>query len=141
MRKNKKTLERDLDSMTAEEKSSYAFSNKIKKLLHRRCMTQAELAQKVGITQTAMSHYINCKRTPSYKTAAKIADVLCTSITYLLNEKCSSETDAEELDANEMFDKDYDTIISLISKQSRYMKKQQKMEIISALMCADDDVL
>ena len=89
MKKKKKDMEIILASMTEEEKNSYIFSQKIKLLLHRRCMTQAELAQKIGITQTALSHYINCKRTPSYKTVTKIAETLDTPITYLLNKDCA----------------------------------------------------
>ena len=134
MKKKKKDMEIILASMTEEEKNSYIFSQKIKLLLHRRCMTQAELAQKIGITQTALSHYINCKRTPSYKTVTKIAETLDTPITYLLNKDCANEEDAAVLEGEDTFDKDFDAILSLIAKHKKKMLKEQKMEIISALV-------
>ena len=81
-----------------------------------------------------MSHYINCKRTPNYKVAVKIADALQTSITYLLDAELTDEAEAEISEKKETFDKDFDIIISLITKHSLQMDKRQKMEIMSALI-------
>lgn len=47
-------------------------------------MTQEELAYKVGITRSALSHYENNRREPDYETIRTIADIFHVSIDYLM---------------------------------------------------------
>lgn len=63
----------------------YYFGECIKRIMTHKGMTQKELADKVGITQSAMSRYINDKRIPFIDVAFKIAAALGVSIDELVN--------------------------------------------------------
>lgn len=58
--------------------------NRIAILREQRKMTQEELAQKVGITRAALSHYENNRREPDYKTLEAIANYFQVSTDYLM---------------------------------------------------------
>ena len=62
----------------------YYFGEYIKRIMTHKGMTQKELADKVGITQSAMSRYINDKRIPFIDVAFKIAAALGVSIDELV---------------------------------------------------------
>lgn len=50
--------------------------NKIKDKIRKEGRTQAWIAEKVGISQTTLSKYVNNKRKPNYEVARKISIVL-----------------------------------------------------------------
>lgn len=53
-------------------------------------LTQEELACKLGITRSALSHYEKNRREPDYKTLINIADILNVSVDYILGRtQCS----------------------------------------------------
>ena len=56
---------------------------RIKEIRLKRKMTQAEMAEKIGIWQTAYSHYETGARDITLETAIKIADILGVSLDYL----------------------------------------------------------
>lgn len=56
---------------------------RIKETRTKRKMTQAEIAEKLGIWQTAYSHYETGARDISLEMASKIADILGVSLDYL----------------------------------------------------------
>ncbi|WP_028552450.1 helix-turn-helix domain-containing protein [Paenibacillus sp. UNC451MF] len=60
------------------------YGQRIAKLRSKGYMTQEELAYKVGITRSALSHYENNRREPDYETIQKIADIFGVSIDYLM---------------------------------------------------------
>lgn len=60
------------------------FSERLTAMLHKRDMTQKQLAEKTGITASAMSYYVRGARTPSGDILTKIASALDTSTDYLL---------------------------------------------------------
>lgn len=61
------------------------MANRISNLLTQKGMTQKELAQKSGITESAISHYIKGDRVPRGVNLVKIANALGTSTDFLLN--------------------------------------------------------
>lgn len=55
------------------------FKNNIRELLEKKGITQKELANLIGVTETAMSRYVNGNRIPKATTCIKIAKALdCT---------------------------------------------------------------
>lgn len=56
----------------------------LKKLMIEREMTAADIARKTGMTQAALSRYINGKRTPNLNSVIKIAKALNVPIELLV---------------------------------------------------------
>lgn len=56
----------------------------LKKLMIEREMTAADIARKSGMTQAALSRYINGKRTPNLNSVIKIAKALNVPIELLM---------------------------------------------------------
>ena len=54
--------------------------------LYDRKMSQTQLAEAIGTTQTAVCYYISGKRTPSLEICVKIADVLGCTVDELVRE-------------------------------------------------------
>ena len=57
--------------------------NRIKELRQSKGLTQAELAQKVGVSNQAIHYYENDKREPKMETWQKLADYFGVSIPYI----------------------------------------------------------
>ena len=57
--------------------------NRIKELRQSKGLTQAELAQKVGISEQAIHYYENDKREPKMETWQKLADYFGVSVPYI----------------------------------------------------------
>jgi lambda repressor-like predicted transcriptional regulator len=62
-----------LDEMDRQEQS---FANNLRKLLEERGVTQAELAEKLGIGQPAISMMLQRQCRPQKRTVARIAEAL-----------------------------------------------------------------
>jgi Helix-turn-helix. len=60
------------------------FAMNLKKLMIEREMTAADIARKTGMTQAALSRYINDKRNPRLNSVIKIAKALNVPIELLL---------------------------------------------------------
>lgn len=60
------------------------FTMNLKKLMIEREMTAADIARKSGMTQAALSRYINGKRTPNLNSVIKIAKALNVPIELLM---------------------------------------------------------
>lgn len=60
------------------------YGHRIAKLRNDQCLTQEELASKVGITRSALSHYENNRREPDYETIQKFADFFQVTIDFLM---------------------------------------------------------
>lgn len=69
------------------------FSERISELMKINRLSQKELAAKVGVTESAMSYYVNGDRTPRSDVLARIAGALNTTTDYLLGN--SNNVDAE----------------------------------------------
>lgn len=59
------------------------FANRLSSILWQRGMTQKELAKKAGVTNSAISHYINAVQYPHSTVLLLIADALDVSMDYL----------------------------------------------------------
>lgn len=60
------------------------FGDRITELREEAKLTQEELADKIGITRAALSHYEKNRREPDYETLKKIADYFNVSTDWLL---------------------------------------------------------
>lgn len=60
------------------------FTMNLKKLMIEREMTAADISRKTGITQAALSRYINGKRIPKINSVIKIAKALNVPIELLM---------------------------------------------------------
>lgn len=78
------------------------LGNKIKALRNGRNIKQAEFADLLGVTKSAVSSYESGTRLPSYEVLIKIARIFRVSTDYLLG--CSAETslDASGLTARQI---------------------------------------
>lgn len=93
---------------------------RIEKLLKEKHITQKDLAMMVGVTESALSRYINNEREPKIEVLANIATALDTTIDYL-STGVKSETD-------------FDEIYRLVARSSYTLTETQKMQIIEAVM-------
>lgn len=59
--------------------------NNIKKLREQIGMTQKQLAQAIGCSESAVSHWEKGKRDPDFETLLKMCDIFGCSVDYLLN--------------------------------------------------------
>ncbi|MBD5542843.1 MAG: helix-turn-helix domain-containing protein [Lachnospiraceae bacterium] len=99
-----------------------SMANRITELLSTKSMTQKELAQASGITESAISHYIKGDRIPRGVNLIKIAEALDTTVDYLLKQ--------EENDK----DTDMKVVKTLIARNAEKMTKAEKMELFSILI-------
>ena len=60
------------------------FSERLKEERKKAGLTQEEVAKLLGITRPAYTQYETDKTQPSIETAGKIADILKTSVDYLI---------------------------------------------------------
>ncbi len=88
--------------------------------IHERCISQKELADMVGVTETAMSRYISGSREPKPETIASIATALHTTSDYLLG------IEAE--------DSEHSNMVRLIARNASRMSDKEKMELIAVLL-------
>lgn len=73
------------------------FGNTLKTLRLYNKMTQAQLAQKLGLTKSVISAYENGIRLPSYDILIHIAKIFKVTTDYLLNVETSNNIDLSGL--------------------------------------------
>lgn len=100
---------------------SREFGERLASLLKEKNLQQQTLAQKAGVTEAAVSHYIKGDRMPRANVLAKIADVLGTTSEYLLNGTANNSE--EELNQARR----------LIARNVKQMSKEEKMKIVEIL--------
>lgn len=98
-------------------------TNRIKEMLNEKNISQKQLSEVTGITESAISHYIKGDRVPRGTNLVKIARALGTTTDDLLS------SDVE-------LDKDSDLVYakSLIARNAAQMTREEKMEFIALLM-------
>lgn len=101
------------------------LGDRIKILLSQKGMTQKQLAQEVGCTEAAVSHYIKGDRVPRSSVMTKIAIALGTTSDYL-TEGIPQDAKSELCYAKK-----------LIARNAEHMSSAEKMEIINILMGED----
>lgn len=77
------------------------FCNTLKTLRIQKDMTQAQLAQKLGLTKSVISAYENGLRMPSYDVLIHIASIFDVSTDYLLGVERKQELDLSGLSKEE----------------------------------------
>lgn len=96
------------------------LGDRITILLKEKHITQKDLANAVGVTESALSRYINNEREPKLEVLANLATVLDTTVDYLTT-GAKPETD-------------FDEIYRLVARSSYTLTETQKMQIIEAVM-------
>lgn len=91
------------------------FGNALKTLRLRENMTQAQLAQKLGLTKSVISAYETGLRLPSYDIPVHIARIYNVSTDYLLGLEHKQEIDLSGLSQEEI-----DALLNLIKAMKRY---------------------
>ena len=99
-----------------------ALGDRIKSPLLQKGMTQKQLAQEVGCTEAAVSHYVKGDRVPRSSVMTKIAIALGSTSDYL-TEGIPQDTKSELGYAKK-----------LIARNAEHMSSAEKMEIINILM-------
>ena len=101
------------------------FSERLAELIKLNNFSQKKLAEKAGVTEAAMSHYIKGDRFPRASVLSRIADALNTTSDYLMSGKANSSDD-EVKQAKR-----------LIARNVAQMSKDEKMEIVRILMSGE----
>ena len=90
------------------------FGNTLKTLRIKENMTQAQLAQKLGLTKSVISAYETGLRLPSYDILIHIAKIYNVSTDYLLGIERKQEIDLSGLSSEEI-----DALFNLIKVMKR----------------------
>lgn len=101
------------------------LSGRMAYLLKQKGLTQKELANRAGVTEAAMSHYLKGDRHPRISVLARIADALGTTTDYLISGEDNGKVDEVSFATR------------LIARNRNTMTKEQKMEIIKILISED----
>lgn len=104
-----------------------SLTYRIKEMLQEKGISQKELSELTGITESAISHYVKGTRVPRGANLVKIANALGTTADDLL----SGDTEMDK-------DKDLVYAKSLIARNAAQMTKEEKMEFIALLMNIGD---
>ena len=101
--------------------------NRIKEMLLEKGISQKELSNLTGITESAISHYVNGERVPRGMNLVKIADALGTTTDDLLN-------------SDRKIDKGKDLVYAkaLIARNASKMTRDEKIEFLKLLMTDED---
>lgn len=97
------------------------INERLMDLINRSGFTQKEIAEKAGITEAAMSHYLKGTRCPRPTILAKFADILGTSVDYIIG----STNDSENA---------FNQIKMLAARNVSNLSDEEKFEIIKILM-------
>lgn len=105
----------------------------ITKLRKEKKLTQQELANKLGVTDRAISHWENGRRLPDYSLLRDLCDILSVSINELFSgEKLSGEDYKKRADENLMSALENSSFS--LQEKITYFKKKWKKEHISSFI-------
>jgi len=96
------------------------IGDRIATLMRDAKLSQKELAIMAGVTEAALSRYINNERQPRVEILANIATALNTTSDYLINGK----TD----------DTDFAEIYRFVARGAKNMKKEDKLKLMRLLL-------
>lgn len=97
---------------------SEQFNERLQQAISRSGMTQKELAEKVGITEAAVSHYLKGDRMPRSAVAVKLADVLNMSVDELMGG--NTETS-------------FDEVYKIVARSAKQLDNDQKAALVRVL--------
>lgn len=96
------------------------LGDRIMLLLKQKNLSQKDLAAMAGVSESALSRYINNEREPKLEILANIATALDSTVDYLTT-GAKAETD-------------FDEIYRLVARSSYSLSETQKIKIIEAVM-------
>lgn len=99
---------------------SEKIGDRILELMKKSDFTQKELATMVGVTDAAISRYINNEREPKVEVVANLATALDTTTDYLIYGTSSTEDFAE--------------IYRLVARSTSNMTADEKMKLMKVLL-------
>ena len=99
-----------------------ALGDRLLALLHEQHLNQKQLAQNVGVTEAALSHYIKGDRVPRSTILAKIAAELGTTSDYLMEGTPTQSADG------------FPEARRLIARSVKQMTLAEKKELINILL-------
>ena len=102
------------------------MGEKLRMLIAERGVSQKELAQKAGVTEAAVSHYINGDRSPRGAILLNIANALGTTTDFLLSVSKSEKNNRSE---NEI-----ETCYKLLAKNINQVSFEQKQRFLKLLL-------
>lgn len=100
------------------------MASRISELLTQQKLTQKELSQQTGITESSISHYVKGDRVPRGANLTKLASALGTTTDYLLKEENDSVS----------FNSEVDEVKMLIARNACKMTKAERYDLIRILM-------
>ena len=118
-----------------------ALGTRIKELRNTKKMTQAEFAERLGVTKSAVSSYENGSRLPSYDILIKIARIFKVSTDNLLGYSTKST-----IDVTGLTQKQINTIQDVVTIYKRHntlyrqmMNEDSVIETLVAMGLADEE--
>lgn len=99
---------------------SKKIGDRILELMKKSDFTQRELATMVGVTEAAISRYINNEREPKVEVIANLATALETTTDYLIYGTSSEE--------------DFSEIYRLVARSTTNMTTDEKMKLMKVLL-------
>lgn len=108
--------------MEVENDKMKSTGERIKALLNEKKMTQRQLAELSGVTESAISHYSKGDRIPSGVASVNIAYALSTTINYILGK--------DDL-------LDFSSVKRILEQNKNEMTNEEKTELIELLFRKD----
>ena len=130
--------------MNINHHSYESFPERLRRLIEESGMNAKELGEKIGISKSAMSKYINQAREPDLETIIKIADCLNVTLDYLLCRKSAVLSlhnhkdnifihDKTEFDFNRLLAEYDDFLTALLGDHALSASSSDTVSIISLL--------
>lgn len=102
------------------------LNERIMDLLKESNLSQRELAIRIGVTEAAISRYVNGEREPKLDVISNMATVLHTTTDFLLGRE-----------DNDCIDTQFGKVKTFVARNSSSMTTQQKRELLEALLKDD----
>lgn len=90
-------------------------------------LTQKQLAEKAGITEAAVSHYLKGDRTPRAAVVSKMADVLGCTLEFLLGAKVEDKI------------VEFDDLMKIVARSRKQLSRDEKYQLAQALLAEGDE--
>ena len=113
---------------------------KIREIRKKCGLTMKELAERVGVSESAISQYETGRRQPDYETLLKIADYFGVSVDYLLGKEGGAAVDPElEEYLEALRSRKEMRMLFKLAKGASKEDVEQAVRIIEAIRRKDDD--
>ncbi len=104
------------------------WQEKVKKLMDERCVSQKQLSQLSGITESSVSRYLRSERRPRMDVVVNFARALGVTTDYLLD------------DGENTVETAYEAISTAIARKGNELTPEEKNELIALLLGRKTDV-